>query len=134
MTGRAPKRQGTRQDRERKRGRHVLGPDDTLAKPPIIPLRWLEGWNTWAASPQATLFSATDWQSLKMLLPAVERYYKTGEARDHRMIRALETKLGGTIGDRETMALEIVDHPSAGVVPVPSMAATELRDPRKRSA
>jgi hypothetical protein len=58
--------------------------------------RW---WDTWAGSPQAEQFLATDWQRLIFLIPVVEAYFK-GDLGSLTEIRLNEAKLGGTPEDR----------------------------------
>lgn len=59
------------------------------------------GWFlTWATSPQATKFLATDWQRLQMLAPLVERYFMTGSVDALKELRIQESLLGATVVDR----------------------------------
>lgn len=52
-----------------------------VAAPPTLPERYedypevVEWWETWVNSPQADLFSSTDWQSLRDTLPLVYAYH-----------------------------------------------------------
>lgn len=55
-------------------------------EPPKLPERYedypevVEWWDTWVHSPQADLFSSTDWQSLRDTLPLVHAYHYSRDA------------------------------------------------------
>jgi len=60
-------------------------------------LRW---YNTWCASPQAALFTPTDWQRLHMLAPLVDEYFGKPSTKLMAEIRISESLLGATHVDR----------------------------------
>ena len=57
-------------------------------------------YRTWARSPQAAQFMATDWQRLQMLAPLVEQYYEVPSSSLFAEIRRCEAGLGCTPEDR----------------------------------
>lgn len=67
----------------------------------------IEWWNTWATSEQATLFLASDWQRLRMLLPLVDRYFELPSKDLMAEIRLNEERLGATLQDRQRLRLKI---------------------------
>jgi hypothetical protein len=77
--------------------------------------RW---WDTWASSPQAEAFLATDWERLQMLAPMVESYWQ-GDLRVLAEIRLNEERLGATVRDRQAlrMRLEPIKDDTVGELP-----------------
>jgi len=66
-------------------------------------------YRTWARSPQALRFAATDWQRLHMLAGLVERYFADPSKELMSEIRLNEAKLGATPEDRMRLRWRIVD-------------------------
>ena len=64
-------------------------------------------WSTWATSPQAGSFAATDWLRLRMVLPLVERYFAEPNRQDLAEIRLNEARLGGTLEDRNRNRIKL---------------------------
>lgn len=84
----------------------VTVPADAQVDAPELPgwegystetLRW---YNTWCASPQAVLFTPTDWQRLHMLAPLVDAYFAKPSTKLMAEIRLSESLLGATHVDR----------------------------------
>jgi hypothetical protein len=89
--------------------------------------RW---YRTWSRSPQASLFTETDWQRLHMTAQLVDEYYRRPSAALLAEIRANETKLGATPDDRQRLRWSIVDDEEAA----PAETVTRSRrkpDPRR---
>ncbi|TDD97161.1 hypothetical protein [Actinomadura rubrisoli] len=64
--------------------------------------RW---WDTWASSPQAEVFMATDWERLQQLAVIVEQYWQTGDKNLMAEIRLNEERLGATVRDRQSLRM-----------------------------
>jgi hypothetical protein len=62
---------------------------------------------TWARSPQATLFTGTDWERLKMLAPLVDMYHREPRVGLATELRLQESLLGATVTDRRRMRLVV---------------------------
>lgn len=77
-------------------------------------------YNTWRKSPQASLFTATDWQRLTMLAPLVERFFAEPDVKLMTEIRQNETLLGATHLDRlrTRISIETSDRQSAALATV----------------
>ena len=60
-------------------------------------LRW---YNTWTSSPQAAVFTPTDWQRLHMLAALVDAYWRAPSVGLMSEIRLNESLLGATSVDR----------------------------------
>jgi hypothetical protein len=92
--------------------------------------RWLPGtrswWKTWRESPQAQMFSATDWRRLQLLAPIVDRYLRTSDPRLMSEIRLGEANLGATPADRARLHWQIVEAPG----PPKDPRRRARRDPR----
>lgn len=80
--------------------------DATPDSPPELPgwekystatLRW---YRNWCESPQAVLFTRTDWQRLHMIAPLVEKYWAEPSVKLMAEIRLNEASLGATYVDR----------------------------------
>jgi len=93
--------------------------------------RW---YDVWARSPQATRFTATAWERLRMLGRLVDRFRRG----DHELIgeiRLNEAKLGGTPEDLQRLHWKVVDEPTAAATGTDGKAKsvrsrTRRRDPR----
>jgi hypothetical protein len=68
---------------------------------------------TWASSPQAAQFTATDWQRLHMLAHLVDAYHREPCARDLAEIRLNEAKLGATAEDRLRLRWRLAEQKGA---------------------
>jgi hypothetical protein len=129
-------------------------PDDVEAPPlPRRPAggRWEPAarrwYDTWARSPQAAAFGATDWGRLQMLAPVVDAYWREvrkDEPSSTVMVRLLgeirlnEAKLGATVEDRRRLHWKLPEAdqaPEAEPVPPPARKRrpSGRRDPRLRS-
>lgn len=78
--------------------------DRVAAKPPALPKgmlaetrRW---WDSWKTSPQAELFTVTDWTRLLMLAKIVDAYHREPTTARMAEIRQNESKFGATPEDR----------------------------------
>jgi hypothetical protein len=69
---------------------------------------------TWAKSPQAELFSVTDWQRLQMLAPLVAKFFDKPDGKLFSEIRQNESLLGATHVDRLRGRIVIGSEPAAG--------------------
>lgn len=109
MAGRGPvpKPPGKRVDKSHERA--VVDLPEAKVKAPAMPRglrpqaqRW---WRTWRASPQAEMFSATDWERLLMLAPLVNDLWNPASSTTLKLsvvqeIRRQEAELGALVGDR----------------------------------
>lgn len=84
----------------------VSVPADVQVDAPALPgadgyreatLAW---YATWCRSPQAAVFTVTDWQRLHMLAPLVEEYFGKPSTKLMAEIRISESLLGATHVDR----------------------------------
>jgi len=66
--------------------------------------RWFE---TWARSPMACEFVATDWERLRMLARVVDGFYRDPKASLLAEIRLQEALLGGSPLDRRRLGMQI---------------------------
>jgi len=84
-------------------------------------------WETWRTSPQAQLFTATDWQRLAMLVPLVEQYWND-PIPDRGVLAELrlnEERLGATVADRQRLRVKVEE---ADAAPVLSIAGDSDED------
>lgn len=83
-------------------------------KPPPFPTKYKREpelqrwWNKWCDSPQAEMFSLTDWEFLRDTLPLVKAYYE-GDMKVASEIRLRVAKFGATPEDRLRLRLRFVD-------------------------
>lgn len=93
----------------------------------------IEWYETWAKAEQASQFTGTDWQRLRMLAPLVELYFTNPTKDLMAEIRQNESKLGATAEDRQRLRWKIA--PSEGdEEPEPEKPrARERKDPRTRA-
>ncbi|GAA3136565.1 hypothetical protein GCM10010466_29220 [Planomonospora alba] len=66
-----------------------------------------EWWDTWCSSPQASVFTPTDWQRLQMLAPLVEQYHQEPKTALLAEIRLNEERLGATVADRMRLRMKL---------------------------
>lgn len=104
--GPAPKDPSTVQ-RTNSPGAVELAAGDPSLAPPIPEGDWLaetvEWWVTWCASAQATQFTGPAWQRLKMLVPVVDRFFRTCILDDLKEIRMQEKMLGAMPEDMQRL-------------------------------
>lgn len=93
-------------------------------------IAWYE---MWATSPQAAVFAASDWSRLHMVAALVDQYWQKPSKDLMAEIRQNESKLGGTIEDRQRLRMKVEKPKDPGEpekpAPTPSRAK---RDPRKK--
>lgn len=95
--------------RRNKRPEAPLDTDDVAPAPDLNgdwPESVVERWNTWATSPQARSFFATDWLRLKMLVPLWAAYDAEPSTKLLAEIRLNEERLGATVADRLRLNLK----------------------------
>ena len=86
---------------------------------------------TWASSPQAAMFTGTEWQRLHMLAPLVDLYFRKPAPNVLGEIRLNEAKLGATADDRLRLRWTIADPGDPNAAPTPPAAPSRRRgDPR----
>ncbi len=115
--GPVPKDASRRQRRNSTPGTVELDAGARAKRPPALPPRAGRGrkwsaatrrwYEVWRRSPQATLFTATDWQRLHMLAELIEAYYYEPSKELLAEIRLNEAKLGATPEDRQRLRWEI---------------------------
>lgn len=76
-------------------------------------LRW---YDVWRKSPQAQLFTSTDWQRLALLAPLVESHFAAPKAATMSEIRLNEERLGATVTDRMRARITVTPAEDADVV------------------
>lgn len=117
-----------------------LAPDAKPNRAPALPgarllsaatRRW---YRTWATSPQAVVFVATDWQRLHMLAPLVEAYFAEPKQTLLAEIRLNEQLLGATVVDRQRARMRITAEPSSGGAARRGPAGRSRPDPRRLAA
>lgn len=95
-------------------------------------------WRAWRRSPQASQFTALDWERLGLVvLPLVEAFHRADDAGDAATLRNLAAELrlqeaafGGTPADR--LRLRWVVRRPAGPEPAPEEAGPVKRKPGRR--
>ena len=112
-------------------------PRKTLSEPPAEypPLPNATGYlpqtrkwyRTWATSPQAARFQATDWQRLAMLAPLVDQFHTDPKASLFEVIARAESGLGATEADRLRLRWD-VQEPKAKQKPPASAGDSERQD------
>lgn len=85
---------------------------------------------TWARSPQAAGFGATDWQRLAMLAALVDRYWREPSKELMSEIRLNEAKLGGTVEDRQRLRWRLPGSGPADETPDEPTPTPQRRRPR----
>lgn len=88
-------------------------------------------WAAFVGSPHAELYSGTDWQALLRGVVLVDLFYEKPSAQLAAEIRAIESKVGATVADRDRLGWKIEEP----VVEQPADAPTPSRerpDPRRR--
>lgn len=133
---------------ERKRHRNkdtftegvVAVPADAPADAPELPgwegystetLRW---YNTWCSSPQAALFTPTDWLRLHTLAPLVDEYWAKPSTKLMSEIRLNESLLGATHLDRLRGRIKVERPKSAQGKPAGVADMSEARRKRMTDA
>lgn len=95
--------------------------------------RTLAWYETWATSPQASQFVATDWQRLHMLAPLVEAYFRNPTKDLMAEIRQNESKLGATSEDRQRLRMKIDPTAAPGADETKAVPSRTRRDPRAKN-
>jgi hypothetical protein len=155
MAGRPPKPEGEAVTRHPRKHNHGTLMWDGVRRGPELPsgVTWCdftrEWWDTWRDSPQAMLFSPTDWQEMlitarlhnqlwgtQMRVDKDGRFAEVGctpaEAKALAgEIRIRLEKLGGTVKDRTTMGITIAD-PAEVVRQAEAITNSSGPDYRKR--
>lgn len=117
MRGRRPTESPSR---ARDAGRAEFGITDIGAEPvkgaPKLGRRpgggaWLPAtrkwWSVWQRAPQASQFQETDWQTLEMLAPLVDAYFRDPTSARWSEIKQTHAKLGATVADRMQLRMRI---------------------------
>lgn len=94
-------------------------------------LRW---YNTWCASPQAAVFTVTDWQRLHMLAPLVDEYFAKPTTKLMSEIRLSESLLGATHVDRMRARIKLEQPKPTGQAPAGVADMTAARRKRMTDA
>ena len=97
--------------------------------------RW---WDTWASSPQAAQFSATDWERLLKIARVVDDFYRSDDAKERSellvKIDRLEGKFGATPEDRLRLRWRFAQDPPDAErekeQSAPKRASRGRKDPR----
>lgn len=106
--------------------------------PPVGEGEWSaqvrEWYHVWATSPQAAMFTATDWQRLHMIAPLVEAYYECADPMNAKAlmaeIRLNEAALGATPTDRQRLRWTVEPAAPGDGDAEPQERRRERRDPR----
>lgn len=112
FTGPLPKDPAQRRRRNVEK-RETLPSSARVDKAPPLPnakryLKATRDWyETWVGSPQATQFTATDWQRLAMVAPIVDEYFREPTVAKFTEIRRTEEMLGATVGDRKRLRWDV---------------------------
>lgn len=91
----------------------------------------IEWYRTWAESEQASQFTGTDWQRLRMIAPLVDLYFTSPSKDLMAEIRQNESKLGATAEDRQRLRWKIQTPEKSDADDVPEKSKPrERKDPR----
>jgi hypothetical protein len=128
--GPAPNPNRRRRNADVYSGSQTVVTDDGELRGPALTGTWSEhvrSWyDTWRRSPQAAVFTATDWMRLRMLAPLVDDYLE----RPHHMklaeIRQNESLLGATHTDRLKARIK-VEQPAEAEAPAGVTALDDYR-------
>lgn len=105
-------------------------------EPPVLPVELAahpevsQWWQTWADSPQAETFTATDWQFLYDTAFIAHAFYQ-GDLKQAPEFRLRVAKFGATPEDRLRLRLSI-ETPGSGQAVKPGGNITNIGDRRKR--
>lgn len=132
MAGRgpAPKPADKRARRNNAGAQTVLRAE--TVEPPELPRRYAADedvarwWNTWVESPQAEIFSSTDWQYLLDTLPLVSAFYD-GELKYGAEIRMRVAQFGATPQDRARLRMSFAAADDADRKRQPTIPASQSR-------
>jgi hypothetical protein len=75
---------------------------------PFLP-ETCEWYATWARSPMAVKFTATDWTRLRQLAPLVDQYERKPSKDLAGELRLQESLLGATVMDRQRMRMRVAE-------------------------
>ncbi len=102
--GPAPKPNRRRRNADTYGGTQTAVVDDGQLLGPALEGSWTDAarswYDTWRRSPQAAVFTATDWLRLRMLAPLIESYLEVPHHMKLAEIRQNESLLGATHTDR----------------------------------
>lgn len=90
----------------------------------------IEWYRTWAESEQASQFTGTDWQRLRMIAPLVDLYFTSPSKDLMAEIRQNESKLGATAEDRQRLRWKIQPPEKPDADTEPEKKPRERKDPR----
>jgi hypothetical protein len=112
---------------------------DTREKHPVVKMvrrqylaRTRQWYETFARSPMATRFTATDWVRLADIAPLKDCFYRGNHALASE-IRQQETKLGATVRDRQDMRMRVAETPPERRGPDANVTSLSDRKARMRS-
>jgi hypothetical protein len=116
--GPLPKAQHARErDTRRRQGDAITLYPDGVVRGPELPGGYqpetVEWYETWRRSPQAQLFQATDWMTLRRLARLYDDDIRRGSAAAKSEIRLAEEKWGATVADRLRLKIRVEDGPVA---------------------
>ncbi len=134
MAGRGPAPKPTdRRARRNKDGAQTVLRAETV-EPPELPRRYAgdpdvaRWWQTWVESPQAEIFSSTDWQYLLDTLPLVCAYYNDADGLKYAgEIRLRVAQFGATPQDRARLRMSFAAADDADRKRQPNIPASQSR-------
>lgn len=109
--------------------------DGTVDAPPLPGARKYvkatrEWYATWCRSPQAAVFTVTDWQRLHMIAALVDQYFRAPTTKAMGEIRLNESLLGATHVDRMRARITVEQpKPATGGAPA---GVTDMREARRK--
>lgn len=115
----------------------IRGPEfpyDIIPNPHPATVEW---WDTWRAAPQAAIFLATDWQTLKRAARLQDDVFQAPRASAAAVseLRLIEERLGATVVDRMRAKIAVTESaPALGLVTPITDAPTSLADRRSARA
>ncbi len=105
---------------------------ETLRGPALTGDEWSDAqrayWEMWRRSPQAENFVETDWMRVRLILPLLQDYLTKPTAMKLGEIRANESLLGATHGDRVRQRIKITPAVEGQAAAGPSHAAVTALD------
>lgn len=104
---------------------------DLVGEYDVATVAW---WDAWVDSPQAHLFTATDWQTLLRLAPLVKLYQSKPTPQLASEIRQTEAKLGATVADRDRLGWKINAPDAPGKEGDEPSGSRDRPDPREGQA
>lgn len=99
-------------------------------------IRWspmtVEWWNDWRNSPQAEVFSRSDWRSLLTTAMVAEKFHRTWEVRYAAELRQREAAFGATPIDRLRLRMAWAEDAERGLKVSEKAEAERQREAAKR--